>query len=198
MVIARCAPHDPSDIAEAVPHTRHDLGKPPKGRFMDTRDFWRQSVYSISMTSAMLVGLCATFGGCADRMALDGNLNGNVATSLDGQLATTVKVEGPLQLQVQIQGPTIKYEGTNISDELFGIIKVGVTADDWLLAVFGEPDARSTLRDGSEIWRWTYRPVEQQGSMVQVFNKTEKEPQLATRNVFVQLRNRLVIEKWKG
>ncbi len=165
---------------------------------MNTLDRRRRSACILGSASAMLAALCATLGGCADRIALDTNLNGNLATSVNGQLATTVKVEGPLQLQMQIQGPTIKYEGTNISDELFGIIKVGVTADDWLLAVFGEPDARSTLRDGSEIWRWTYRPIEQQGSMVQVFNKTEKEPQLATRNVFLQLRAKVVVEKWKG
>lgn len=135
-----------------------------------------------------LVCLTGVLSGCADRMALDSNLN--------GQLTTTLKVDGPLQLQMQ--GPTIKYDGTYISDDLLARIEPGTTTDDWILAVLGEPDARAQLRDGTQIWRWTYRPTEQQVSVVEVFSKTEKEPKLATRVVFVQLRAGLVIEKWKG
>lgn len=144
--------------------------------------------------SALAVIFCcgAPLGGCSDHMALDG--------SLKGDLATTIKLDGPivLQMQMQMQGPTVKYEGTYISDDLFAYVKVGEATDEWLTAVLGEPDAKSILQDATEIWRWTYRPVEQQSSMVEVFSESEKEPKLATRSVFVRIRARLVIEKWKS
>lgn len=115
---------------------------------------------------------------------------------MKGDLATTIKLEGPMQ--IQLQGPTIKYEGTYISDELLEQIEVSKATDDWILAVLGEPDARSNLRDGTEIWRWTYRPIEQQASIVELWSKSDEEPKLASRSVFVQLRSGVVVRKWKG
>ncbi|MFN0010631.1 MAG: hypothetical protein ACKVS8_03200 [Phycisphaerales bacterium] len=128
--------------------------------------------------------------GCSDTM--------RVETDMKGQLATTLKLDGPIQIQMQMQGPTIKYEGTYISDELLERVQIGKATDEWMIAVLGKPDAEATLKDGSQIWRWTYRPVEQQASVVEVFSKSEKEPKLATRSVFVTLRGGIVTEKWKG
>jgi hypothetical protein len=152
----------------------------------------RRGGVAISATAlaACLAGLAA----CSDHMALDTRLDG----TLKGEVATTIKLEGPIELKMQMQGPTVRYEGTYISDELFEYIKVGEATDEWVTAVFGAADAKTELQDGTEIWRWTYRPVEQQSSMVEVFSESEKEPKLATRSVFVRLRARLVIEKWKG
>ncbi|MBL8745185.1 MAG: hypothetical protein JNK58_02390 [Phycisphaerae bacterium] len=104
----------------------------------------------------------------------------------------------PIQLQVQVQGPTVRYEGTYISDELLERVVIGKATDEWVVAVFGEPDAQSKLRDGSQIWRWTYRPVEQKVSLVEVFGGSEKEPKFSTRSVFIMLRDGVVVEKWKG
>lgn len=142
----------------------------------------------LTCVTTMFAALITGLQGCSERMQLDSNLN--------GKLATSFQIEGPIQMQVQ--GPTIRYEGTYISDELLDIVKIGTTTDDWILAVMGEPDARTTLRNGTDIWRWTYKPIEQQGSMVEVFTRTEKEPKLAARSVFVQLREGIAIEKWKG
>lgn len=127
-------------------------------------------------------------GACSDHMQMDSNLNGTMATSL--------KLEGPIEMR--LQGPTVRYEGTYVSDELFALVKAGETTDDWLIAVFGEPDARAELRDGTSIWRWTYRPTEQTASVIEVFGGEEKEPKLSTRSVFCQIRARLVVGKWKG
>lgn len=138
----------------------------------------------------MAIVMAALLGGCSDHLSLD--------TNMHGELETALRLEGPIQMQVQMQGPTVRYEGTYISDELLEHVTVGEATDEWILAVFGEPDARSKLRNGSEIWRWTYRPVEQQTSMVEVFSSTEKEPKLATRSVFIMLRDAIVVEKWKG
>ena len=142
-----------------------------------------------------IAGLSVLAAGCSDKPI---TMNGNLSGKLDGAVATTVKLEGPMQIQMQMQGPTIRYEGTNISDELPAEVKEGKTTDDWVPAVMGEPNARAELRDGTQIWRWTYRPVEQQGSVVEFFSKSEKEPKPATRTVFVQMRDGVVVRKWRG
>jgi len=136
---------------------------------------------------------------CSDKpITMNGNLSGRLETRLDGQVATTVKIEGPMQIQLQMQGPTVRYEGTYISDELLERIEEGRTTDDWVIAVFGEPTARATLRNGTEIWRWIYRPTVQESAIFEVFSKSEKEPKLATHSVFVQIADGIVAKKWKG
>lgn len=144
---------------------------------------------------AMLaISLC----GCSTEkpMTLNSNLNGDL--KMNGDLKAGMKLEGPIQIQMQMQGPTIRYEGTYISDELLEVVKTGKTTSDWVAAVFGEPTARSELRDGSEIWRWTYKPVAQEAAVIEIFSDEKKEPKLATRTVFLQFRDGIVIEKWKG
>lgn len=125
-------------------------------------------------------------------------LNGNMEGRLSGDLGATLKVDGPLQMQMQVQGPTIRYEGTDVSEALFEHIEVDEVTDEWVLAVLGEPQARTRLRDGTEIWRWTYRPVEQQATVIEFFGGGQEKPELATRNTFVQIRNGVVIKKWQG
>jgi hypothetical protein len=166
-----------------------------------------------AMALAGLVGACAPIktdtevnghvnahieGPLYGRLAHDARLDGNLTTNLTGQLGTSLRLEGPMTIQVQVQGAGIKYEGTYISDELFDHVKLNEATDDWVLAVFGPPSARTPLRDGTEIWRWVYRPTSQESPIFEVFNKSEKEPKLATRAVFVQFRNQVVIKKWKG
>jgi hypothetical protein len=143
---------------------------------------------------------------CSDKpMTLNSNLNGALETKVNGEVRTSLDLSGPIQVQMQMQGPTVKYEGTYISDALLEIVEPGRTTNDWVLAVLGEPNARAELKDGSEIWRWTYKPVEQQVSVIEVFSlfgggddKEKKEPQLATRTVFLQFLDGVVTRKWKG
>lgn len=126
---------------------------------------------------------------------MNGEMKGNLAGELKGDMA--FKIEGPIQ--IQMQGPTIKYEGTYISDPLYEIVKPGETTSDWIIAVFGEPNVRTELRDGTEVWRWTYKPIAQESAIIEVFGSDEKkEPKLTTRTVFVQIRDDVVIQKWKG
>ena len=147
------------------------------------------------------VALLAALSGCVSGdkpLKLESSMNGQLATQLDGRLATSFKLDGPVQIQMQLQGPTINYVGTYISDELYDQITLAQATDDWLIAVLGEPTARTPLRDGSEVWRWTYAPTTQQGAVIEIFDKSDKPPKLASRAVFVQLRDLKAIRKWKG
>lgn len=111
-----------------------------------------------------------------------------------GDLKTTLAFSGPIQ--IHMRGPTIKYEGVYISDALFERVELGKTCVDWLLAVLGEPTKRAPLEDGSAIRKWSYRPVEQEASLVQILSGGDGEPSLHPVTVLVHLRDGVGIEKW--
>ncbi|MGH7132710.1 MAG: hypothetical protein ACREJO_12265 [Phycisphaerales bacterium] len=141
------------------------------------------------VATALVVGACGE-----TKMTMDGTMKGEMKGDLNGAF----KLEGPIQIQMQMQGPTVKYEGTFVSEKLLEHVKVGETRSDWLVAVFGEPTSRAVLGDGSEIWKWSYRPLEAQGSVFSVFGGGAKdEPKLQQSTTFVRLNNSVVIEKWR-
>lgn len=125
--------------------------------------------------------------GCGDsRMALDGNMD----------LAGSMRLEGPVQ--IQLSGPSVTYSGTYVSEALFARVKANVTRDEWILAVLGEPDFRSRLSDGSEIWRWSYQPVAQQGAPLAMWTSGgEQEPSIRQSTTFLHLRDGVVVEAWR-
>lgn len=118
---------------------------------------------------------------------------------MQGDMRGSMKIEGPIEMSVRMEGPSVAYEGVYISEGLLERVEKGVTRADWLLAVFGEPTARSTLDDGSEIWKWAYMPVRQQGSIVTLLSTGggKDEPKIQTATSFVHLREGLVVETWR-
>lgn len=116
---------------------------------------------------------------------------------LKGDVAGTFKLDGPVQIQMQMQGPTVKYEGTFISEKLLDRVKVGETRSDWLVAVLGEPNFKTALTNGDEIWRWTYRPMEQTSSVLSVFGSSKDEPTLQPSTSFIRISGLTVVEKWR-
>lgn len=134
-------------------------------------------------------------GACSEaKMTMDGTMKGEMKGDLNGAF----KLEGPIQIQMQMQGPSVKYEGTYVSEKLLDRVNVGETRSDWLVAVFGEPTGKAVLGDGSEIWKWSYRPLEAQGSVFSVFGSGAKdEPKLQQSTTFVRLNNGVVVEKWR-
>ncbi len=135
--------------------------------------------------------VAAGIAGCSP---IEGRFTADANAKLDG--AMTMKFEGPIVMQMQ--GPTVHYEGTFVSKELAERIEVNRTRTDWLLAVIGEPNAAAALDDGTEIWKWSYRPTEQTSSVVSVFGGGSKdEPRLQPVTTYVRLRNGVVIERWR-
>lgn len=118
--------------------------------------------------------------------------------SMDGTMTFdgAMRIEGPIQ--IQMSGPSITYAGTYVSEGMFEQIKVGATRGEWLIAVLGEPTARSVLSDGSELWRWTYQPVSQQGSLLTVWETGgEAEPDVKQSIAIVELRDDVVTAAWR-
>ena len=137
--------------------------------------------------SLTLFILLLCLNACAQPMRADAKLD----------LHGTFAIEGPIQMQLSASG--MAHEGTYISKELMGFVKVNETTGEWVLAVFGEPDFKSTLSDGTEIWRWSYRPLGSEAALVRLFDKQkEEDPQPQPVTNVLQVRDGKVIAKWQG
>ncbi|HMN95370.1 MAG TPA: hypothetical protein PKC43_04065 [Phycisphaerales bacterium] len=117
------------------------------------------------------------------------------------QLETDMRMQmdGKVEMHMHMQGPSVAYSGTFISEALLGRLEVGKTRSDWVLAVFGEPTDRAALDDGSEIWKWAYLPVRQQGAVITVLSTGggKEEPRIQSSTTFVHIREGVVAEAWR-
>ncbi len=144
------------------------------------------------------LGISAACTSCGDtRMQMDGNMKMEGAMQMDGRVETILKLDGPITMNMQMQGPTIEYEGIYISDALLDRVDEDETTADWILAVFGEPTSRAELNDGTEIWKWSYTPKAQTASLLSLWGGTQDEPRLQPSSAYLQLRNGKVIDKWR-
>lgn len=86
--------------------------------------------------------------------------------------------------------------GSYVGSSTFSQVEPGVTSEEWVLATFGEPTSRTTLSDGSQMLKWSYRQTKSgSGSVFLLYggsNSTERQG--AT---FVQIRDALVIKAWR-
>lgn len=115
------------------------------------------------------------------------------------QIQGAVPIQLPGPVTIQIQGPSVEYEGTYISEALMERVQLGTTTGEWILAVIGEPQARTAMSDGSEIWKWVYRPTGSQGSLVNLLGQSdEKKPQPQPITAFVRIKDGVVVDKWRG
>ncbi|MBC7834103.1 MAG: hypothetical protein H7Y88_03260 [Phycisphaerales bacterium] len=115
-----------------------------------------------------------------------------------------ISIQGPVPISlpgpisISIQGPSTEYEGTYVSEALMEKIQLNDTREDWILAVLGEPTSRATLDDGSEIWRWVYRPAGSQASLVSLLGQGEEKPTPQPITSFVRFKGGVVVDKWRG
>ncbi len=86
--------------------------------------------------------------------------------------------------------------GRYISDSSLDRVEVGKTKQDFVKATLGEPTCRSTLDDGSEVWRWDYKKTTSgNGTVFLLFsgdNHNEKQG-----STYVMFKDGVVSEKWR-
>lgn len=120
-------------------------------------------------------------------------------TSQPLRMEAALRLDGPVTIQMQMQGPSARYTGTYVSDDLYKVIEVDKTTEEWLLAALGEPDRRVDLRDGGALLVWVYRIEAVEGSFVNVVDiggKDEKHPSSMT--TVLRMSEGVVREKWRG
>lgn len=110
-------------------------------------------------------------------------------------MEATLDLKGPIQMQ--IQGPVVRYEGTFVSEALFDEVVEGETSRSWALAAFGEPDRQSDLEDGSALLVWSYRLTAVEGSGLNIVDfGGENQPAQVT--TILHVADGVVIHKWRG
>lgn len=113
------------------------------------------------------------------------------------QSGVPIQLPGPVTIQVQ--GPSVEYEGTYVSEALMERILVGQTTGEWVLAVVGPPQTKTPMSDGTEIWKWVYRPTGTTAPLLPVLGEGDREkphPQPIT--AFVRIKEGVVVDKWRG
>jgi len=153
-------------------------------------------------TAVLLAGLaCGILAACGEStMRLESDMNVGGDMTLAGDLNGSMRIDGPIEINMQMQGPSVTYTGVFVSESLLERVHIDSTTSDWLLAVFGEPTSRAALDDGTEIWKWAYLPLSQQGSFVTILSTGgggKEEPTIQTATTFIQLRDGVVIDKWR-
>ena len=88
------------------------------------------------------------------------------------------------------------HSGNNVAESTFSQIEPGKTTVGWVQATLGEPTSKSSA-DGDEIWKYTYTErTDSSGAVFLIFggsNTTE-----TSKTAFVEFRNGVVVNKWRG
>lgn len=136
--------------------------------------------------AAMIAASCSA----PNPLRLESDLNMNGSMSL----------EGPITMNMKMEGPSMKYEGTYISPELFEAVEVKNTTAEWALAAFGEPDARGQTAQGGEYWVWRYRAASVNLSPVKIMNVggDDEEEAPPSMTVVLEVVNGTIVGKWRG
>jgi hypothetical protein len=101
-------------------------------------------------------------------------------------------------ITIQLQGPQVEHRGTYVSEALMQRIQIGITDAEWIVAVVGQPDSRHPMSDGTEIWKWVYRPSASQQPLIDVLGTDDRRPDPQPITAYVRLREGIVVDKWRG
>lgn len=89
-----------------------------------------------------------------------------------------------------------EYSGRYLSPAAVSQIEPGETKRDFVLATIGEPTTKTTLDDGSEIWKWEYRKT--RSSSGSVFLLLNSDSQTRSEGAtFVVFRDGVVEKVWQ-
>jgi hypothetical protein len=113
-------------------------------------------------------------------------------------IATPVPIALSGPITINLQGPSVDYQGTYVSEALMERIHLGNTTSEWLLAVIGEPEFRTPMSDGTEIWKWVYRPASAQQPLVNLLGQDDQRPTPQPITAYVRLQDGIVVDKWRG
>lgn len=89
-----------------------------------------------------------------------------------------------------------KISGQYVGPATFNEIEPGVTTVDWVRGVLGEPTTKTSLADGSEIWKWSYtRKRSSAGGVFLLIGSSSAEETVGA--TFVQIKDGVVVKAWR-
>lgn len=115
------------------------------------------------------------------------------------RLDSTLRLDGPVSINMKMEGPASRYTGTFVSEALFDAVEVKETRIEWVLATFGAPDRRADTSTGGEYLVWDYRADTVQGHPLRLTGIGDDENQTpSSMTVTLEVVNGTVIRKWRG
>ena len=85
--------------------------------------------------------------------------------------------------------------GTEISPTTLAQIEPGKPTE-FVIALVGEPSSRTSLSDGTEIWKWTYREKRTSGGHI-LFVVDSDSTSEKTRTTYVEICAGQVVKAWQ-
>lgn len=86
--------------------------------------------------------------------------------------------------------------GTQVSQQTFDQIEPGSTTRQWVLGTLGEPDKKTDIGGGEELWKWSYTKTKtSSGYFLFVFGGSSETSKSGA--AYVQLKDDVVTKKWR-
>lgn len=88
------------------------------------------------------------------------------------------------------------FSGSYVSHRTFNQVEPGVTTVSWVKGTMGEPTSKTTLEDGSELWKYAYTKTKNSnGSLLFVFNGSSRSA--TGGSAYVQIKDGIVVKHWR-
>lgn len=88
------------------------------------------------------------------------------------------------------------FSGKYVSRQTFGEVVPGETTETWILGTLGEPTSKTTLEDGSQLWKYAYTKTKSsRGSLLFVFGGSSRSS--TGGSAYVQIKNGIVVKHWR-
>ena len=88
------------------------------------------------------------------------------------------------------------HDGTRVAPDTLAQIKVGETTTGWIAATLGPPTSK-TKTDQDEVWKYVYTEhTSNQGAIFLIFSGSDTSDKSET--AFIEFKNGVVINKWRG
>jgi hypothetical protein len=88
------------------------------------------------------------------------------------------------------------HAGINVPESTFAQIQPGKTTVGWVQATLGEPTQKTTA-DGDIVWKYTYTErTDSSGALFLIFGGHSSTE--STKNAFVEFKDGVVVNKWRG
>jgi outer membrane protein assembly factor BamE (lipoprotein component of BamABCDE complex) len=93
---------------------------------------------------------------------------------------------------------TERRTGNYVADSTFSKIEPGKTTAGWVQATLGEPSSKeSVAAGGSEIWKYSYTErKDSSGAIFLLFGGSDSKE--TTGHAFVEIKDGIVVNKWRG
>lgn len=91
----------------------------------------------------------------------------------------------------------VKRSGTFVADSTLNKIEPGKTEATWVVATLGQPNEKTELETGHELWKYSYKETRNSaGYVFLVFGVSDSK--VTDGKAFVEIKDGVVVKAWRG